>query len=102
LKEQRIFFLNNFLQRNQIYFMSDSYSQKQAKQNINQQQSYYQDIENLDIYTSEQTEIWLPESPQPQKLEQQAWRLKAKAIVWAIALSVLPVLAVGTAIHYPS
>ncbi|RUR73265.1 GAF domain-containing protein [Chlorogloeopsis fritschii PCC 9212] len=80
--------------------MSDSYSQKQAKQNINQQQSYYQDIENLDIYTSEQTEIWLPESPQPQKLEQQAWRLKAKAIVWAIALSVLPVLAVGTAIHY--
>ncbi|MDM9380012.1 GAF domain-containing protein [Chlorogloeopsis sp. ULAP01] len=80
--------------------MSESYSQKQAKQNINQQQSYYQDIENLDIYTSEQTEIWLPESPQTQALERQSGRLKVKAMIWAIALSVLPILTVGTAIHY--
>ncbi|MEH2450122.1 GAF domain-containing protein [Nostoc sp.] len=35
-----------------------------------------------------------------QKLWQQKWSLKTKAIVWALSISVLPVVAIGTATYY--
>ncbi|MEH2247632.1 GAF domain-containing protein [Nostoc sp.] len=35
-----------------------------------------------------------------QKLWQQKWSLKTKAIVWALGISVLPVVAIGTATYY--
>ncbi|MDF5739566.1 MULTISPECIES: GAF domain-containing protein [unclassified Nostoc] len=50
--------------------MSQSFSQNQARQN-----------------------------PQ-QRLWQQKWNLKTKAIVWALSISVLPVVAIGTATYY--
>ncbi|MEH1934797.1 MAG: GAF domain-containing protein [Nostoc sp.] len=35
-----------------------------------------------------------------QRLWQQKWSLKTKAIVWALSISVLPVVAIGTATYY--
>ncbi|MBG1242197.1 GAF domain-containing protein [Nostoc sp. NZL] len=35
-----------------------------------------------------------------QRLWQQKWSLKTKAVVWALSISVLPVVAVGTATYY--
>ncbi|WP_375469465.1 GAF domain-containing protein [uncultured Nostoc sp.] len=35
-----------------------------------------------------------------QKLWQQKWSLKTKAIVWALSISVVPVVAIGTATYY--
>ncbi|WP_392532612.1 GAF domain-containing protein [Nostoc sp. C117] len=35
-----------------------------------------------------------------QKLGQQKWSLKTKAIVWALSISVFPVVAIGTATYY--
>ncbi|MEH2414784.1 GAF domain-containing protein [Nostoc sp.] len=50
--------------------MSQSFSQNQARQN------------------------------RQQRLWQQKWSLKTKAIVWALSISVLPVVAIGTATYY--
>ncbi|MCL6752757.1 GAF domain-containing protein [Nostoc sp. CCCryo 231-06] len=35
-----------------------------------------------------------------QRLWQQKWNLKTKAIVWALSISILPVVAIGTATYY--
>ncbi|MEH2320399.1 hypothetical protein [Nostoc sp.] len=35
-----------------------------------------------------------------QRLWQQKWSLKTKAIVWALSISVLPVVAIGTATYF--
>ncbi|MDF5709459.1 MAG: GAF domain-containing protein [Nostoc sp. S4] len=35
-----------------------------------------------------------------QKLGQQKWSLKTKAIIWALSISVLPMVAIGTATYY--
>ncbi len=35
-----------------------------------------------------------------QRLWQQKWSLKTKAIVWALSISVLPAVAIGTATYY--
>ncbi|HYX19019.1 MAG TPA: GAF domain-containing protein, partial [Nostoc sp.] len=35
-----------------------------------------------------------------QRLWQQKWSLKTKAIVWALSISILPVVAIGTATYY--
>ncbi|NJR76100.1 MAG: GAF domain-containing protein, partial [Scytonema sp. CRU_2_7] len=39
-------------------------------------------------------------SPRPQQQGRQEWSLKTKAIAWAMVVSMLPVLAVGTATYY--
>ncbi|MHC5829430.1 MAG: hypothetical protein ACYT04_79295, partial [Nostoc sp.] len=53
-------------------FMSQSFSQNQARQN------------------------------RQQRLWQQKWSLKTKAIVWALSISVLPVVVIGTVTYFYS
>ena len=73
--------------------MTQPSDKKQVEQKLHGQQT---NISNLTIDNSEQT-ARLQESPSSSK---QKWSLKTKAIVWALAVSMLPVLAVGTATYY--
>ncbi len=73
--------------------MNQPSDKKQVEQKLHGQQT---NISNLTIDNSEQT-ARLQESPSSSK---QKWSLKTKAIVWALAVSMLPVLAVGTATYY--
>ncbi|MBW4632434.1 MAG: GAF domain-containing protein [Iphinoe sp. HA4291-MV1] len=65
--------------------MTQSSSQKQAEQKFNQPINQPKKLQ---------------ESPRPQQEGRQEWSLKTKAIAWAIVVSMLPVLAVGTATYY--
>ncbi len=73
--------------------MNQPSDKKQVEQKLHRQQTK---ISNLTIDNSEQTAS-LQESPSSSK---QKWSLKTKAMVWALAVSMLPVLAVGTATYY--
>lgn len=73
------FVLNKLLQQNQISCMTQPSSQKPAEQKFNQAKK-------------------LQEVPQEQKRQESS--LKTKAIAWALGISMLPVLAVGTVTYY--
>ncbi|MDF5717871.1 MAG: GAF domain-containing protein [Rhizonema sp. NSF051] len=74
-------------------------SQKQAKPTKpNGVQSSQPDINNLTLNNSDLTRVQL--SPHQEKLTRQKWSLKTKVTVWALAASMLPVLAVGTVTYY--
>lgn len=75
-------------------------TQEQFGQKINQSHRK-SDEGNLTAGSSEQT-ARLQDSPYPWQRGQDKWSLKAKVIGWAIALSMLPALAVGTTYYFGS
>ncbi len=95
--QQWIFFLSfSFAAQFKIYYMTQYSYRKQAEQTqINQFHDSQRDGENLisEELTSRQ------EAPRPSQRRQE-WSLKAKAIIWALAVSMIPVLTVGTATYY--
>lgn len=78
--------------------MTKPSSQKQAGQKFNQLQNRGQNIENLTIKSSNLTRLQV--SPRQERQVRQERSLKAKAVVWALAVSTIPVLAVGTATYF--
>ncbi|MDF5721453.1 MAG: GAF domain-containing protein [Rhizonema sp. PD37] len=74
-------------------------NQKQAKPTIpNGLQHSQPDINNVTLNNSDLTRVQL--SPHQEKLTRQKWSLKAKVTIWALALSMLPVLAVGVVTYF--
>ena len=73
--------------------------QKQAKPTKpNGVQDSQPDINNVTLNNSDLTRVQL--SPHQEKLTRQKWSLKTKVTVWALTVSMLPVLAVGIVTYY--
>ncbi len=76
-------------------------SQKQVgKKKVNQLHSSQQDTRNSTIADPSEQPGRLQQSLHQEPLRAKDWSLKVKATVWAVAVSMLPVLAFGTATTY--
>ncbi|MFB2773058.1 GAF domain-containing protein, partial [Pelatocladus sp. BLCC-F211] len=81
--------------------MTQPSPQKQVdKKKVNQLQSSQQDTGNSTITDPAKQSISLQQSLRQEQWGRKDWSLKAKATVWAVAVSMLPVLAFGTATTY--
>ncbi|MCP6759758.1 MAG: GAF domain-containing protein [Fischerella sp. CENA71] len=81
--------------------MTQPSPQKQVGKNkVNQLQSSQQDTGNSLIIDHSKQPARLQQSLRQEQLGRKDWSLKAKATVWAVAVSMLPVLAFGTATTY--
>ncbi|BAZ67861.1 methyl-accepting chemotaxis sensory transducer [Fischerella sp. NIES-4106] len=81
--------------------MTQPSPQKQVdKKKVNQLQGSQQNAGKSTIINPSKQPVRLQQSLRQEQIGQKDWSLKAKATVWAIAVSMLPVLAFGTATTY--
>ncbi|MBR8833911.1 MAG: GAF domain-containing protein [Stigonema ocellatum SAG 48.90 = DSM 106950] len=72
--------------------MTEPFSQKQARQ------KKFNPLQRHKHISEQPTRLY--ESPGQERLKRQKWSLKTKVTVWALAVSMLPVLTLGAATYY--
>ena len=78
--------------------MTQPYKKQAKPTKPNGIQDSQPDIKKVTLNNSDLTRVQL--SPHQEKLTRHKWSLKAKVTVWALAVSMLPVLAVGIVTYY--